>query len=1625
MGKTFLKETSKLLQAKRQRKRWRRTVVSMSLVVAMVTSSLLSHPAITMERTTICGIDEHTHGSECYQKQLICQKAESKSIPATEEKVLNCSLTVHEHTDECKDENGEIICGTEAHAHDDGCYQITTTPAVEGHSHTDGCYQDTLTCQKTEHVHNESCYQTEAAPAETAPSTEAPATEAPVTEAPATETPATSAPETSAPATEAPAAETVVEETEKKNNKKKETKKEKEETAAEENWKAQVLTAVDKEYTITVDASAEAQIPQDAALKVRELKKETDEKEYTTYVQQAEAKVQQQLAKDLLYGRYFELTIESEGKEVQPAVPVKVKITYTKAIENPEGSEVKAVYFGDTIEILNALRTNLNNNAWSEAEFEVEDMNVLVLGGIGTAQTAAEAPETEAVTESASEIETEITTEAATELHTEGETLTTESAAEAESETEQTTETEAVSEAEIESETETEPATEDVTENFTETEIEEMTEDTTEAGSEIESESETEVESESESEVVTEEMTEQEIESESETEVESESESEVMTEEMTEQEIESESETEVESESESETEIAANTLTAENSEYSVTVSYDESANLPDNVTLSITNYDENNDEYQAALEAVISAKQDEEGFEADQLQLRALDISILDEEGNELEPESTVSVRIEMKNLPEDWDPANVEVHHIVEEHAVAAYAMERSTARNVSLYADEVASGVAVVNGMAVAEFTTESFSTYTITWHESIAAKYQDYRGIQVVNESGVGIGDDATRELAIKGHTYIKTLASEATPTHTDKNKAYTFVAAYVGKDWSTAESAGSIDDKYSSIIYSEYTGSSSSFTGWRIYNWISRKTTHWLSKNSLNIYLVYAEREVGKEIKLSFDANGGSQKAPDAQYGSIGDGIELPEYTGTNGSNTFLGWADIDNLEGDYDYHRIYQPGDEYVLEGKRDVTLYAVWSNMATNSKTDFYVRLYPTIPTEPKFSLDAADYTSKIQLDGDPDNIVSKHYWIVDTTSRTVDGIYAENTVKDNLKSMPSLDQLVAALNAAKKKDANGKDTNESALGFTVSANDANELVVTDIINDKTNKDGYNVNKGDQLYVLWYVQKYGITDGRWSWHIDGVLLVKERVTITYVKNTNDVVKDMPEGYQQVKDKDNKNNKIKIGVSGSGNVNAEPITPTRTGYTFIGWNTEPDGSGDAYKNGDIYVLDHDTTLYAQWSRGYNYLTVNKTDMDGNVLAGATFKLEEKKVDESGTVSWEEVSSGVTNSKGDWTYSNVRSQTIYRMTETYAPSGYATRNSFYFAITTGDNDEILEIYIVDANGNPISEDSYKEWLVPHYIQATSSGGSGLLNITIKDEQIKRKVIFKKTALDGTPLSDAEFVLKKSDTAVTGVLLAKSGTDGIFSNSNVTLTYGTYVLEETAAPTGYQKAEPITITLNDPTGTASKTDGTYDTADTGITFSGDGAANASVSMVRHTSTEANVVTTTYTYTITVKDKPTADLTIVKADSKTKAKLTGATFKLTKLVGTVYEAVSVEGTASDGTFTVTDANGYQLKGLLDGTYKLTEIKAPAGYIISKDPIEFKLKVNLDGTVSITGLNENLASATSDGTITVLNEAGVALPNTGGSGTLHYTLSGLLLIAAALMYGFVLRRRRERRICG
>ena len=105
-----------------------------------------------------------------------------------------------------------------------------------------------------------------------------------------------------------------------------------------------------------------------------------------------------------------------------------------------------------------------------------------------------------------------------------------------------------------------------------------------------------------------------------------------------------------------------------------------------------------------------------------------------------------------------------------------------------------------------------------------------------------------------------------------------------------------------------------------------------------------------------------------------------------------------------------------------------------------------------------------------------------------------------------------------------------------------------------------------------------------------------------------------------------------------------------------------------------------------------------------------------------------------------------------------------------------------------------------------------------------------------------------------------------------------------------------------------------------------------------------------------------------------------------------------------------------VIDAGSAVIRGLDDATdYYLYETKAPEGFNLLKEPVQFKItaKYNADGsalsdgnpTVTI-GAGEPSTKLSTD----VVNKAGAELPSTGGVGTTVFYVVGGLLVAVAVV---------------
>ena len=147
-----------------------RFVSLVAAIVVFITTYALVLPAITLEKTASCGIDEHQHDDSCYEYVLTCGQEESEghhhdNSCYTVTRKLECQLEEHQHSPEngCYDEEGNLICQLEEHTHDDDCYsevkELTCgREESEGHHHTDACYEKVLVCGKEVHTHSKECY---------------------------------------------------------------------------------------------------------------------------------------------------------------------------------------------------------------------------------------------------------------------------------------------------------------------------------------------------------------------------------------------------------------------------------------------------------------------------------------------------------------------------------------------------------------------------------------------------------------------------------------------------------------------------------------------------------------------------------------------------------------------------------------------------------------------------------------------------------------------------------------------------------------------------------------------------------------------------------------------------------------------------------------------------------------------------------------------------------------------------------------------------------------------------------------------------------------------------------------------------------------------------------------------------------------------------------------------------------------------------------------------------------------------------------------------------------------------------------------------------------------------------
>ncbi len=179
-------------------------------------------------------------------------------------------------------------------------------------------------------------------------------------------------------------------------------------------------------------------------------------------------------------------------------------------------------------------------------------------------------------------------------------------------------------------------------------------------------------------------------------------------------------------------------------------------------------------------------------------------------------------------------------------------------------------------------------------------------------------------------------------------------------------------------------------------------------------------------------------------------------------------------------------------------------------------------------------------------------------------------------------------------------------------------------------------------------------------------------------------------------------------------------------------------------------------------------------------------------------------------------------------------------------------------------------------------------------------------------------------------------------------------------------------------------------------------------------------------NVITTDYTYTsggvkgvASYTNEAVTSLDLKKTDTADTDShfLTGAKFKLEMKDGNSWKSLENDIEVKNG------ASDIELNNLKAGIYKLTETTAPKGYSLLGSSIYFKVAT---GNVTLVDENGNPAQDsnmwslnTENKVLTIKNTKLYSLPESGGPGTYGFTISGVAILATALLL-FINNKRRE-----
>lgn len=424
----------------------------------------------------------------------------------------------------------------------------------------------------------------------------------------------------------------------------------------------------------------------------------------------------------------------------------------------------------------------------------------------------------------------------------------------------------------------------------------------------------------------------------------------------------------------------------------------------------------------------------------------------------------------------------------------------------------------------------------------------------------------------------------------------------------------------------------------------------------------------------------------------------------------------------------------------------------------------------------------------------------------------------------------------------------------------------------------------------------------------------------------------------------------------------------------------------------------------------------------SDQKEELLTNATITLGDKKSSD-GKYPYEYIYPGTTDAVGYFTYR-------YKVSETPGENMKPHKTT-----TVG---TAVEKYELVVTYHPYSQDERKNILSGTKVQQPDvekggtqvnsnleATGNYVVNVVAGNIQIIKKLdgaaekdeTFNFTITDGNnqTVATATATIKKDDPTATATAVFKlaNGVNAKLESDNTKLSElsrGDYkVVESLGTDVHYELQE---IATDDRTNCYSAIAKNQQQKATDITFTM-GTDTGNIEVLKNGNIDkinGQIGIAKFT-----NKKTVVNINLEKVDSQTAdTKLSGAKFNLYKA-----DANGEKTDQAIRSYTSGQHGAISIENLPIGQYVLIETEAPTGYMVSAKP--WNIVVENDRTVTVTYNGKSVKSRQDNDTIyyQITNAKVYSLPQSGGPGTYGFTISGVAILATALLL-FINNKRRE-----